>query len=311
MRDDELLWMWVAALAFLFITTAALWIMEVSVSPGPKGMVISWCAGVWLFVSFIFRPRRKWFQNVVLLGNGLLLLSAISLCGALASYLVVRTTPFPFADPLLHRADLSLSFDWLALYEMYQKNRTVTFAMQRMYLAIADIPTFIMLGLALTGQEQKVRDFIRVFSIALAITVAIFFFFPAITPLFYLAGEAPSYIPVTGIAFLSTINDLRSGIPFQIELHRLYGLITFPSFHAVSAIVFTWAAWSIRVYRWPIAFVNIGMFLATVVEGTHYLIDLIGGAVVASIAILSLKLFEPGRLTLHPRLPIRLPGRHS
>lgn len=306
MRDDELGQMWAVALATLFITSAALWITEVRVYPGPKGTVLSWCAGVWLFISFTFRPRRQWLQNIILLGNGLLLLSAISLCGALLSYLVVRITPFSFADPLLHRVDLSLSFDWLTLYEMYQQHATVTFVMQRMYLAIMDIPTFILLGLALTGQERKLRDFILVFSIALAITLAIFLFLPAITPLFYLAGETPSYISVTGIAFLSTINDLRSGIPFQIELHRLYGLITFPSFHAVCAVVFTWAAWSIRVYRWPIAFLNLGMFLATLLEGTHYLIDLIGGVIVAFTAILSLRLF--GQRRLSPKLVAARPG---
>ena len=80
-----------------------------------------------------------------------------------------------------------------------------------------------------------------------------------------------------------------------ILLNDLEGLITFPSFHTAVAILFAWALW-----RTPVAWVfgvilNGLMILATPLAGSHYVIDLVGGTVVAMVAIgIANRICRPG-----------------
>jgi membrane-associated phospholipid phosphatase len=62
------------------------------------------------------------------------------------------------------------------------------------------------------------------------------------------------------------------------------GLITFPSYHAAAAVIFSWALWPTRL-RWPLLVVNVLMTASAIIVGSHYLIDIIAGCVVAAIAI--------------------------
>ena len=52
--------------------------------------------------------------------------------------------------------------------------------------------------------------------------------------------------------------------------------MTFPSFHAASAVLYGWALWPVRWMR-PIAVLaNVAMFASTPIDGGHYFIDLLG-----------------------------------
>lgn len=157
--------------------------------------------------------------------------------------------------------------------------------MQQLYLSIFHLPTILIVVLALCGQHDRLNLFIRAFGLSLVFTMAIFFVFPAITPLFYLTDDARPYIPATGVTYLSVIDLLRSGAPYDTAIHQLYGIVTFPSFHAASALLFAWGAWASSILRYPFLAINLGMLFVTPIEGSHYLIDLAGGLAVAALAI--------------------------
>ena len=57
----------------------------------------------------------------------------------------------------------------------------------------------------------------------------------------------------------------------------------------MSAVLYIIAAWPIRRLRWPLLALNIAMLLATPVEGTHYLTDMIVGAMVAVAASIAVR----------------------
>jgi membrane-associated phospholipid phosphatase len=63
------------------------------------------------------------------------------------------------------------------------------------------------------------------------------------------------------------------------------GLISFPSYHAATALLYIWAAWRTPVLKWIVLLLNIAMLLATPLHGSHYFVDVIAGAVVAFITI--------------------------
>lgn len=77
------------------------------------------------------------------------------------------------------------------------------------------------------------------------------------------------------------IPALRAREVGVVDIAHLRGLVSAPSFHAAAAVLYIASAWRAPPLRWPLLALNGAMLLATPVEGTHYLIDLILGAVVA------------------------------
>lgn len=281
--------MWGAIVLTIAVTIAALRAIDVQVRLG-SDCVLPICGLIAvLFACFVVEPQSWVIRRVLNLGNGLLMLSAIGICGALLSYWTMRMSPAPWADPLLYEADQTLGFDWAAIYGSYRHHSTLTMFMQAFYTAIFRIPLIVVVGLALSGQEDDLRDFLLVFVAALFLTIAVSAFFPAQTPLYYLIGNNPPYVPATGLHYLPLIEALRSATPMQVDINHLDGILTFPSFHAASAVVYAWAGWRIKHLRWLLVFLNLGMLVATPMEGAHYFTDVIAGVLVAGAAILMVK----------------------
>jgi membrane-associated phospholipid phosphatase len=68
-------------------------------------------------------------------------------------------------------------------------------------------------------------------------------------------------------------------------MFKLTGIVSFPSFHAASAVLYIWALWPARVVG-PVATVlNLLMMAATPVIGAHYVIDVFGGVALAATSI--------------------------
>ena len=91
-------------------------------------------------------------------------------------------------------------------------------------------------------------------------------------------------------AYLAQQRDLgpvRDGVLRELDLLNLAGIVTFPSFHACSAVLYAWALWPVWWMR-PVALLANGAMLAsTPVDGGHYFIDLFAGIAVAVLAIVA------------------------
>jgi membrane-associated phospholipid phosphatase len=66
---------------------------------------------------------------------------------------------------------------------------------------------------------------------------------------------------------------------------ELRGVVGFPSFHTVQALVLIWYARKLPFLRWIALTLNIAVVIATPIHGGHHLIDVFGGIVVAFAAI--------------------------
>jgi membrane-associated phospholipid phosphatase len=93
------------------------------------------------------------------------------------------------------------------------------------------------------------------------------------------------YVPSTAFYQADLIPLLRTHEVHAIDPGALRGLVSAPSFHTASAVIFIATAWRFRQIRWPVTIVNLAMLLATVVEGTHYLTDMLSGGIVAVFSI--------------------------
>ena len=118
----------------------------------------------------------------------------------------------------------------------------------------------------------------------------------------HFVGTGARYLPATGIEHAALIDGLRDGTVMTVGPGHIVGLITIPSFHAVCAILFTWAGWPVRRLRGGLLAVNGAMLFVTPVEGTHYLVDVIDVALAGAAILLSTRRFAwPARFAMSAR----------
>lgn len=236
-------------------------------------------------------PRRRQLRDFC---EDAFLFLAISLLGVLASYPAAAATT-GFADAALARVDAALHFDWTAWYGVVARHSLLQRLGAVAYAAIYVSPLLLIGYFAIHQQRAASRRFLGTFWLAVVLTLALFPLFPAEGPLAYLWRGPIPYMPTSALYQQQLITALRLHEMTDIDLGALRGLVCAPSFHTASAVVFIAAAWPIPRLRWVIVPVNLAMLLATPVEGTHYLADMVAGALVALAAIALVRLAEPAR----------------
>jgi membrane-associated phospholipid phosphatase len=122
--------------------------------------------------------------------------------------------------------------------------------------------------------------------LALLLTTAVFFLFPALGPC---VGA-----PACHDAYVEDLVGLRHGSLPSLNIMLLKGVIAFPSFHAVLATLFAYAHRRSPTFLPMVAF-NALMLLSIPSEGGHYLVDVLGGVAVGGLAILMTRVL-PARM---------------
>lgn len=220
----------------------------------------------------------------------------IGLLGAVGSY-PVSAASHGFYDPALQRIDEALHFDWLAWYALVSTHPSLQVAGRIAYEAIYLTPAVMLGYFAWTGRRREAQTMLATFWIAAAITLAMFWFMPAVGPFAYLWHGPIPYMPASELWQPELIPAMRHHIVHIIDPGALRGLVSAPSFHTAAAVLYIAIAWPYRRLRWPVMGVNVAMLLSTPVEGTHYLADMLAGAAVALTSL--------GLIAWLERLPVR------
>jgi membrane-associated phospholipid phosphatase len=216
------------------------------------------------------------------------LFALICLVGALASYPVAADT-HGFEDFALARTDRLLRFNWISWYDVVAAHPWLQLAETIAYQTIFVSPALLLGYFAYSGRRAEARLFIASFWLAAVVTLLLFTLAPAEGPLAYLWHGRIPYMPQSGLYQAQVIPLLRHHEVHSVAVSSIHGLVCAPSFHTVSAVLYIIAAWPIRKLRWPLLALNVAMLLATPVEGTHYLTDMIVGALVAIAASVAVR----------------------
>jgi membrane-associated phospholipid phosphatase len=139
-----------------------------------------------------------------------------------------------------------------------------------------------------TGRLVRLQVFVGAFGIALAVTLAISALVPAIGTFYGLDAPLSDYPTLNMTFYTAQLHDilaLRDGSLRHLELFELAGIVSFPSFHAASGVLYLWALWPVRRLGGIAAAMNVWMIIATPVIGAHYVIDVIGGIALAAASI--------------------------
>jgi hypothetical protein len=212
--------------------------------------------------------------------ENMLIFLSICFLGVIASYPAAAETR-GFSDPMLQHADQMLHFDWIAWYLAISDYPSLQWLSTIAYSAIYVSPIIIMAYYACSHRLIEAREFLLTFWLASLVTLLLFPLFPAVGPLAYLWHGPIPYMPTSALYQEQLIPALRSHQMSVIDLGALRGLVCAPSFHTAAGVLYMIAAWPLRRLRWILIPVNVAMLLATPIEGTHYLVDMIAGLLVA------------------------------
>lgn len=202
---------------------------------------------------------------------------------------IAAAADLPMRDGSLAYLDRALGLDWHAYFSfIYERPRLIA-AMVLGYNIIG-LPVFgIPVLLGATRNYRRLQEFTLAFALALIATTVISVLVPAIGT-FGQLGIKPDPSILTPGGYLDTLRDLplvRDGSLRALDIRKLAGIITFPSFHASAAVLYLWAVWRVWWMR-PIALIaSVTMLIATPIGGGHYFVDVFAGMAVAVLAIVA------------------------
>lgn len=132
----------------------------------------------------------------------------------------------------------------------------------------------------ITGRAKVAREFVLGNLIAFAVGLPLFVLLPAVGPWygFHFAGN-PGQLAVQG-----ELLALRGSVPYTFHVA---GVICFPSFHVIWAILAGRALWAFRWLRWPAAVLCSLIALSTLTSGWHYFADVFAGGALAAFAVIA------------------------
>jgi hypothetical protein len=191
---------------------------------------------------------------------------------------------YPLQDTALSRADAAIGFNWLSWANFLKARPLLLKVTNWCYSSYAWQPLIIIPLLAILKPRKGNSELFLSLVLAMALTLIITTFVPAIGPADAL-GFRPEPAPV--------IRALHASPTAQVL--KYMGVVTFPSFHTIMAILFTFACRGIRFVFPAAVCLNLMMLISVPHSGDHYLVDMIAGTLVALTAISAVKLCEFNR----------------
>ncbi|RIY02510.1 hypothetical protein D3218_03830 [Aureimonas flava] len=213
-----------------------------------------------------------------MLSIALLLLFTSAL--ATYNYLLLPNFGFPL-DPWLARFDALIGYrwsdwvEWSAGVPHLARLLGWIYASTLMQIAVLIV---VLTGLRRWNTLDRMQVTLVFASVA---TVAFWGLFPSISISAFqaISPEAARIVaPAVGMeAGAELLHLVRHG-PDRIAPGAMTGLIGFPSFHTVLALLCVRFAWEAPILRYPYLAINLAMAPAILLHGSHYMLDLAGGA---------------------------------
>ncbi|QIP07726.1 phosphatase PAP2 family protein [Bradyrhizobium symbiodeficiens] len=201
---------------------------------------------------------------------------------------------WPLEDQALLAIDRALGLDPEPIARYVNDHPWLAICLAHAYGLIKFPLLGIPVVLALTGRYVRLQLFMLAMSLALAVTITISAVVPAIGTYYGLnlpAAHLPEIDTAVYAGQLRDILALRDGSLHQLRLFSLSGIVSFPSFHAASAVLYMWALWPVRWLGGIATALSLSMIAATPVIGAHYIIDVAAGVALAAASIWAAKFY--------------------
>ncbi len=209
------------------------------------------------------------------------------------NYLGTRAA-FPLCDALLHRADAALGFDWRRHVAWVNSHPSLITVLTFSYRQILRLIALVFVILVILRDFRRLREYMSLLFITMLVVDAFAVFMPAAGAYAFLKPppDTISNMPeMAGRYWLPHFMALRAGEMHSAAFEKMTGLVSFPSFHTIAALLTTWALRG-RVFFWPYAAINALALLSTLSIGGHYLSDVIAGGATFVLAVVIWRALE-------------------
>lgn len=217
----------------------------------------------------------------MLFGTGFLCL--FSLEASILNYLLLPHTG-PRMDALLAASDRAIGFDWPRVMAFMARHPALNGAALFVYSSMLPQVALITILLGSTA-PARVYEFCLALALSAIICIAVWSLAPSFGAFSVYPPPPSSMALALDSAYARDLVHLLRDGPGLISPHDARGLIGFPSYHAVLALLVAWYAWPLGFLRWPAIALNLAVLAATPVQGGHHLTDVIGAVPVTMLAL--------------------------
>ena len=254
---------------------------------------------------------RKWGARPAFILVSIAQLDLFLLLAGPLTY-IAASANLPLQDAILAHWDQLFGLDWVAYYSFITGRPTLVQYAYFFYAMITWQATGVPIILGLTKNYVRLQQFTLACMLTLCITVIISSLVPAFGT-YQQYGLPTNFSGFNATGYLLQMDRLpsvRDGTLRVLNITRLGGIITFPSFHAAVAILALWGFWGVWWMR-PVSLIaNVGMLMATPLLGGHYFVDVLAGGALAALAIAFARLigerFVPGSEAIQVVTPAAL-----
>lgn len=270
-RGPLVLWMVVSAFALVDLEACR----ALGLSFGNWLPFLSWTGGIAALGLVYGLTGRS--ARIASTANGVLLWMVFSLFAAILTY-AVAALGGPLYDTELAAADAALGLDWLGWYDFVVSRPVLQVPLTLAYSSLLPQILLSVFWFSLVDREHRNTELLINAIVAVLLTTVLFHLFPTLGPCTGVASFREAYV--------DELVGLRSGDLRWVNVMQLKGIIAFPSYHAVLAVLFTYAHRRSGLFV-PVALLNALMLVSLPSGGGHYFADVLAGVVIAGLTILA------------------------
>lgn len=235
-----------------------------------------------------FYASRPLTHRLALFTSAILFIAVYSIAIVLLSYLTAAAD-LPLADRSFVAMDRALGFDWQGWLAWVSAHPDLGTALAYAYESSMPQVVLALAILAALRHRDALSEYLSLFWLTTVATILLAALLPAAGAYEYLKPDPHLYghlSPEGGIAHIRQFLGLRDGSFRTIDLTDLNGLVAFPSFHTALAVITAWSLRQVPLIRYPAFLLNGLVILSTPTQGGHYLVDIVGGGMLAAACIL-------------------------
>ncbi|MDE1991712.1 MAG: phosphatase PAP2 family protein [Rhizobiaceae bacterium] len=242
-----------------------------------------------LAVVAVFSPICSWrkipsLRSVVeAIGFGMLMTGPI----IVMAYVAAMANQ-PLQDQRLIAMDQNLGIDWHALIAFIDAHAMLAQTLWIAYRTFGMQLILLPVVLGVSGQSARAYQMMAAYGLICIFANIISIWYPALGTYTALSIDIHQFKNIDGslgVDFPAQLLAVRNDPNFVLDRGHVSGIISFPSVHAAVAILCAWAAWPMKLFRWPVLILNVLMLSSAVPEGAHYVVDLISGIGVAGFVV--------------------------
>lgn len=245
------------------------------------------CALIWLFGL----TMRTTFPDV----KGLYIFEAFALttfAGIQAALATATIAPFggAYADPVLARMDTILIpfVSWPDAVQWLIDRPQAFRATNHVYTSVNWQAPALFLLLALTGRAEVMRRLTLAGGLSAVAGLLVFALMPARGAYIhhgFTRDDLPDLMVGLPFEFPVVLENLRNGTMDMLSDASISGLISFPSFHASTAVILAMGWSSFGRVAAPMIVLNAGVAVSAIPIGSHYFSDILAGVLLGFLSM--------------------------